>query len=445
VADYVTPSGLAVTDRTHRRASEIPQIDPREHVPNGNVASTVGPESRAGDLVVGPASGWHAEAWAGWPDAWATPFYGEPWSGTGYGRDPTSSRVSTAVTCVDLNSRQLASFPTYGVKGSTPFTLPAWSTNPEPELYSSWSEFMHAVVNSLELRGEAFTYATARYADTEGGRPRRFAVLNPDAVGVEWIDGRREYLIDGDPVDRADVAHIKYQSWPGRLHGISPLEWSARSLATSGALERYASALATRGGVPWAVLKSPKNINAKQAEDAQNTWVAASQRRDGAPAVLGNAFELAPLSFSPRDMALLELREFDERRICAAFGVPGYLVNVAMADGLTYANASQLFLHHWTATLRPLAQMIAEVWSAWLLPAGSRLEFDPDRYVQPPPGERAATDAVLFGLVDPATGQRAKSIDEIRASWRFHPTDSTSSSSSGDDLVQVQRLTGGVV
>ena len=439
--DYVTPAGLVVTERrAHHRASEVPQIEPREHDPNPNPAvGSVGPNVPAGfgDTSV---MGWHAEPWQGWPDGWATPPYGDEWSGYGYGRDPATHRVSTAITCVDLNSRQLASFPTYGVKGSTPFTLPAWSTNPEPELYGSWSEFMHAVVNCLELRGEAFCYATGRYSSSTGGYPARFVVLNPDAVAVEWIDGRREYLVDEYPVDRADICHLKYQSWPGRLHGISPLEWSARSLATSSSLEQYASRLATRGGIPWAVLKSDKNISGKQATDAQSTWVAAAARRDGAPAVIGNAFTLEALSLSPRDMALLELREFDERRICAAFGVPSYLVNVEQSSSMTYANSTDLRVFHWQATLRPLTQMIAEVWSAWLLPAGSRMEFNPDRYIQPPPSERAQTAATLFNIVDPATGQRAITIDEIRAAERLSPT---GPGDVGDvDLVPAQRLTG---
>jgi HK97 family phage portal protein len=298
---------------------------------------------------------------------------------------------------------------------------------------------MRTTVNSLELRGEAFQYVTGRYADD---RIARFVTLNADAVGVEWIDGRLEYLVDGVPVDRRDICHVKYQSWPGRLRGISPLEWTAGPQATSAALELYASRLALRGGIPWAVLKAQLNLDDTQATDAQTAWVAAAQRRDGAPAVIGNAFDLVPLTLSPRDMALLELREFDERRITAAFGVPGYLVNIAMADGLTYANASQLFLHHWTATLRPLAQSVAEAWSNWLLPRGSRLEFNPDRYVQPPLGERASAYATLHNIVDPATGERAIYVSEIRAAERMMPA--PAGTDTGDELY-AQRLTGGRV
>jgi HK97 family phage portal protein len=413
---YETASGLLVDDRrAMRRAHESPQIDPREHAPNPNPPSSVGPISTPGDM---PAT-WHAEAWDGWPADWGTPYSGDAWSGYGYGRQlPIAGRVSTAMTCVDLNSRQLASFPIYGLKGDAPQMLPSWAANPEPELYSCWADFMHAFVNCLLIRGEAICAATGRY---ENGYPSRFAVLNPDAVGIEWIDGRIEYLIDGSPTDRCDICHVRYQSWPGRLHGISPLDWVARSLDTAAALETYAARLSTRGGVPWAVLKSPKNIDGRQATDAQQSWVSASMRRDGAPAVIGNAFELQPLSFSPEQMALLGLREFDERRICAAFGVPGYLVNVAQADGMTYANAGDVRMAHWQSTLRPLAGLIAGVWSQWLLPYGTSIEFNPDRYVQPTLAERAQTYAVLYGIVDPATGQHAMGVDEIRAAERLSP------------------------
>jgi HK97 family phage portal protein len=429
-----------VTDHRayHRAAREVPQIDPQLHEPNGNVPSSVGPGSRAGREVMYPIGGWHAEAWDGWPVAWDTPWMGSQVMGAG--------RVGTAMTCVDLNSRQLASFPVYGVaQDGGSFTLPAWSINPQPELYSSWSDFMHQFVNSLLIRGEAFTYATAHYAD---GWPQRFMVLNPDAVGVEWIDGRREYLIDGDPVPMGDICHVRYQAWPGQLHGISPLDWAARSMETASALEAYASKLSTRGGVPWAVLKSPKNIDGTQATDAQEAWVTASMRRDGAPAVIGNAFDLQPLSFSPEQMALLGLREFDERRICAAFGVPGYLVNVAMADGMTYANASDVRMAHWQGTLRPMAQSIGEAWSGWLLPRGSHVEFNPDRYVQPDLAARAATYAVLYNIVDPATGRRAMELDEIRAAERLTSATSGPATSTTPRLVEsgsqveAMRLTG---
>jgi HK97 family phage portal protein len=414
--ERTTESGLIVTDRRHSRAaSEHPQIEPRDHVPNVNPPTgSVGPQSRAGDVMTlsPPGDGhFHADAWDGWPSGWQTPYMT-----AGHSADTMFARTATAMTCVDLNSRQLASFPIYGLKGPRPVRLPAWRESPEPELYGSWSDFMHGVGNALMIRGEAFQFVTGRFADDTIAR---FVNLNPDAVGVEFIDGRLEYLIDRVPVDRRDICHLRYQSYPGRLRGIGPLEWTARSLATSLALEAYATNLATRGGVPWGVLKALRNLDSGQATDAQNRWVEAAARRDGAPAVLGTGFDLQVLSFSPEDMALLGLREFDERRIAAAFGIPGYLVNVSMAQGLTYTNASQLFQHHWSTTLRPIAKMMSEAWSNWLLPRGTAIEFNPGEYVQPPMTERALAYNYMFNLQDPVTGRRAIEIEEIRAAERL--------------------------
>jgi HK97 family phage portal protein len=420
MTEYVTPGGLIVTDRRHHRASsEQPQIDPREHEPNANldVGSTVGSQARAGEVMTGR---WHAQAWDGWPDGWDTP-YMDGGESLGGGPGTLISKTATAMTCVDLNSRQVGSFPVYGLKGTEPYRLPPWHENPCPALYQSWVEFMHGTINALLIRGEAFTYALARYSD---GFPASFANLNPDAVRVEWMGGRREYLVEDVPVAPDDICHIQYQSWPGRLHGVSPLEWCARSILTSASLERYASNLSTRGGVPWAVLKAQRNLDEAQVTDAQAAWVSAAMRRDGAPAILGSAFDLQPLSFSPEQMALLDLREFDDRRICAAFGVPGYLVNVSMGEGssVTYANASALFQHHWNATLRPLCNLIAKAWSGWLVPRGSQIEFNPDRYTQNPLSERAFGYQTLFNIVDPVTGERGMYVDEIRAAERLPNT-----------------------
>jgi HK97 family phage portal protein len=343
--ETTTPSGLVVHDRRHDRAMP----------PNGNTPpGTVGPDHLApGRNVMWPApqpgwpeGGWHSEEWDGWPVDWQTPpredfghgsslpgTGGGEWTGYGWGRqDPTLAKVSTAMTCVDLNSRQLASFATYGMRGDQPTTLPDWASSPEPELYESWPAFMLGAVNSLQLRGEVILLVTGRMAS---GRIARFIAVNPDHVDVEWIDGRRVFTLAGDELPAEDVLLTRYQTLPGRLRGITPLEWAASSITTSASLGRYAAGLATRGGIPWAVLKSQRNVSKDQAEQAQARWVAAAQRRDGAPAVLGNEWDIEPLTISPKDMALLELREFDERRVASAFGVPSYLVNVAMAGGLT--------------------------------------------------------------------------------------------------------------
>jgi HK97 family phage portal protein len=241
-------------------------------------------------------------------------------------------------------------------------------------------------------------------------------------VNVERSNGEIAYSYAGKPLDRRDICHIKYQSMPTNLRGIGPLEWAARSILGAAAMEKMGTDVASKGGIPWAVLKSPRKLNGKEALELQQQWVQGATSRNGAPAVLSGTLELETLTISPREMALLELRIFDETRIAAALGVPPYLVGLPMPDGLTYANANQLLDFHWRTTLRTHASAIASALSNWLLPRGTRVEFNRDEYTRNDPLTRAQTYATLFNLID-EKGNRAITIDEIRLAERFLPND----------------------
>jgi phage portal protein BeeE len=186
-------------------------------------------------------------------------------------------------------------------------------------------------------------------------------------------------------------------------------------------LQSYLANLATRGGVPWAVIKNKRAMQGTQAKDLQDAWVAAAATRNGAPAVLSGDLELDVLTISPKDMALLDLRIFDEQRIAAAFGVPPFLVGLPDGSSMTYSNVSQVFDFHWRATLRTMGGSFFSALSRWALPAGQRVECNPDRYVEPDFAARAAGYATMAGIVDPVTGEQAMTVAEIRARERFSP------------------------
>ena len=421
------------------RAALERSADPRAHPPNANLAGpneppqSVGPTSSsndpAGDFVL------NAEAWSGWPDptttvgigpsAWNTPYLepfgsigagGGMWSGFGYGRHHPEGyfeRVATVGICVDLNTRQLASFPAYAVRQRVPHDLPSWySSSPEPELYSDWVAFMKVAANVYQLAGECILWATGRFFD---GFPARFVVLNPYQVDVDE-DG--EYWVGDEHLARADVCHINYQQGPAPAkRGIGPLRWAARHLVSAAALDRYATDIAQYG--VWAVLRHPQRLTAEQSGALQAQWCNARYRSGGAPAVLSGGVEFDALTLSPRDMALLDLKTFDLQMIAAAFGIPAFLVNLPQPGSLTYSSTAMLADWHWRSTLRPMAQAFSGAMSQWLLPRGTVIEFNPDRYVQPPLEERARAYVALHGIQEP--DRRAMTVDEIRMAERFTP------------------------
>lgn len=354
------------------------------------------------------------QPWAGWPGDWQPPV----WAGLTGGM--FGQYVSTVYTCVDLNTRQLASFPIYRMRGVEHLPDLPWMENPAPELYSDWGEFMKQLGNTLWLRGEALIYCLARYSD---GTVARMAILNPSTVNIEWANDEIVYEVGGRPLDRRDVCHIKFQSYPGALRGIGPLEWVGRNLVAAEALERYQAELAANGGIPWGVLTAPGNLTQEQADANRQAWIDASRRRGSAPAMLSGGLSLETLTLSPTDMALLDLRVFDDQRICAAFGVPPFLVGLPQAEGLTYANATSLFDYHWRATLRPKARTIAAALSNWALVHGQRIEFNSDEYVRGDFASRALAYSTLHAIHDPETGARAITVEEIRAAERLTPTE----------------------
>jgi HK97 family phage portal protein len=395
---------------------------PRDAVPNPNPPlGSVGPNvpQGYGDVHVQypigqlEASGhWpEVQAWQGWPTGWETPL----WDGA-----TAAHQVSTLGTCIDLNTRELASFPVYGMKGVQVTKLPEWSHNPEPEVYSDWVEAAKQLFNTLQGSGEAILWATGRYGLDSTGPVARWVVLNPAWVNIERANGEIEYRLSGQKLDSEDVCHIKYQSYPGNLRGIGPLEWAGRNLVSAAALEQSMTNLATRGGIPWGVIKHPRHLNSQEATDLQNRWVSAAGKRNGAPAILSGGIELQSLTISPKEMAMIEMRVFDETRIAAALGVPPYLVGLPVDSGQNYANVQQVFDFHWRATLRPLANTAARAMSAWLLPRGTDLEFNRDEYVRPGMYERAQTYEILNRIQD-VHGNPAITVDEIRLAERFIP------------------------
>ena len=427
---YTTDSGLVVTDRRHTRSDW--GNDPRSWPANDNVQPPppvgAGPTTSEGfgnTNVVYPATDLYGninpppvQAWSGWPVEWSTPNWGAHIGGLG----GLINRVSTVFGAIDLNASILSTMPPYRLVGSSVAPPLPWMVNPQPEVYTGWTEALKQIVLSY-FNGEVFIWATSRYAD---GTVRNWVMLNPAWVDVEMIGQTRHYEMGGlDITD--DCLHIRYTSWPGDPRGHGPLEALATNLFGVAAMERYQADLVTRGGIPWGVLTAPGNLSAEQASLMRDNFVAARLNNMGAPAVMSGGVTLAPFTITPKDMALLELREFDEARICVLLCVPPMLMSLPSGDkSMTYRNAEGIYEFHWRAYLRPKAATIMEAISNWALPSTQSIELNRDEYVRPVFQERIPGYSLLFNMIDPVTGQRAMTIDEIRQAERLSALDATS-------------------
>jgi HK97 family phage portal protein len=348
-------------------------------------------------------------AWSGWPADWWPPLWN--------GGHPTTLG-DTAWACIDLNASVLSTMPAYLVNAAP--TLDAeWLRNPNPEIYTSWEEFAKQLFWDYHL-GEVFVLTTSRYSS---GWPARFHVCPPWTVNVEMEQGRRVYNI-GDLDVTADMLHVRYQSSVSDAHGHGPLEAGAARAVAAEVLARYATSLIAGGGIPSSVLQHPEELTQEQSDLLKAQWVAARMSSIGEPAVLSGGVTWAATQLDPEKMALVDLSKLTEARIAVMLGVPPFLVGLPSGgDSMTYANVSAIFDYHWRAGLKPKAAAVMAALSEWLLPRGTRVELNRDEYVQPGPFERAQADQIWASILDPATGQPAKTVAEIRAQERLdNPT-----------------------
>lgn len=411
--EYTTPSGLVVYDQRVRAF-------PRDVDPNDNAAvGSVGPNVPAGygDEHVMYADCYNGygvipppqvQAWQGWPVEWATPTWGAM-----VGLGEITRRNSKVFAAIDIHAKAFAQMPPYRtVEGEVAKPL-AWMRNPQPDVYNGWTEFIRQVVFSFLGEGEVFLWATSRFPDT--GRVRSFIMLNPGWMTVEMSGQIRRFFLNGVELTAADVCHIRYASWPGDARGHGPLESAARTMFGAAALEQYQADLASRGGIPWGVITVPNRLTAEQANDMRWQYVSARLGARAAPAVFSGGATLSSLNVSPKDMALLELRQFDEASIAVTLSCPPYLLALpAGGDPMTYRNAEGIYDYHWRSALRPFAEMLMEPLGNWAIADPDQaIELNRDEYVRPSMQEHSTA---LASLVEAGI----MTVGEARAALRLN-------------------------
>jgi len=394
-------------------------VTPNPNDPATVPPATVGPPSatpgdphgltvEGADVFAGAPPRIVASAWSGWPADWYPP----AWSNL-------NQLTDTAWMCLDLNSSVLSTMPPYLV-GAADYLGADWMNNPDPDLYTAWEEFAKQVFWAYSM-GEAYVICTARYAT---GWPARFHLVPSRLVDAELDpDGGRRYRIGDMPVTSGpggDLLHIRYTSSVDDARGHGPLEVGAARLVAAQVLTRYGTQLAAGGGIPAGILTVPGNRDPVQAAVLQDDWVTARASSVGKPAVLSGGVTWEAVQVDPVQMALVDLLQFNESRICNLLGVPPFLVGLPSGgDSMTYSNVTSIYDFHWRAYLRTKAQPVMSALSQWLLPRGTRVELNRDEYIQPEPLQRAQTAQILHGITDPVTGQQALTVQEIRDAERL--------------------------
>jgi HK97 family phage portal protein len=409
--------------------------------PNTTVENpdSVGPTYRPGDPnqavledPTGPVQNRMAAVvtspWDGWPAQWATPAWGST--------STLEQLTDVAWAALDLNSSVLSAMPVYRTRNGQVLPPTTWMTNPDPDIYTDWSEFAKQLFWDFQGIGEAFVLPMSRAAD---GWPYNLRVVPPPLVTAEMGGGRRVYKIGSlDVTD--DILHIRYKSTTDTARGVGPLESGRARLVQVSVLARYAAEMAD-GAIPKYILETDQPMTREQASHLLAQWWESRMSNLGEawkPAVLTGGVKAKPLQLTPQEMGLAEQAQYNEARIAVLLGVPPFLLGLPTNESMTYSNVSQVFDFHDRRYLKTAATRVMSALSGWALPRGQSVELNRDEYSRPALLERATAYEKLVAI-------GALSSAEIRVMERLTDADvpEDTPNNDGEDLVAAEALTGG--
>jgi HK97 family phage portal protein len=283
-------------------------------------------------------------------------------------------RLSAVWACVRLLSDTISTLPVDVYrKGDPDKQIPTPALLQQPSDAFGLIEWLHAVMSSLALRGNAYGIIVERTG--AAGWPSQVELLNPDAVSVSRSEqGRIGYQIGGVEYAREDVFHVRAFTMPGSLVGLSPVEYARQSIGVGLAAEQFGARFFGDNATPSGLLISKGALSAESADKIKSRWRAAHQgRRD--LAVLSGDVEFHPITISPNESQFVETQRFTVAQIARLFGVPPEMIGGEAGGSLTYANVEQRALDFTTFALGPWVARIEAALSS-LLPRGQVVKLN---------------------------------------------------------------------
>lgn len=239
--------------------------------------------------------------------------------------------LSAVYRCVDLISDSVAVLPlkTYrldadGFKSEAHDHPAYYLLDMEPNEHMTRYVFFKTLMASVLLTGNGYAYIER---DSEL-RVQQLVYLPTSAVQIEWvIDGygirRKRYRVTGfrDLVEPRDMLHVLNFSYDGII-GVSTLTHARQTLNLASDSEAHAAGFLKSGGAISGVLTVESSpMNKAQKDQIYQTWYERTESHPGGIAVLEGNMRYQPVSVSPKDAQLLEMREFEVIDICRFFSV----------------------------------------------------------------------------------------------------------------------------
>lgn len=180
----------------------------------------------------------------------------------------------------------------------------------------------------------------------------------------------------------------------GRTRGVFAL--NPDTFMAAWMVDQYLAG-AFRSGVPNGYLKvtQPQPLTQDQADDLKRRWLGAHGKRRSI-AVLNAATEFVPLTWSPVDADVQEMKRLAMADVAFAFGIAPEVLGISLGLSGTYSNIKDWWRLHRDFSLSGWIDQIGGVLSAQL-PTGTNVTVNLDAHTRPDLTDRVQIMAAAAG------------------------------------------------
>ena len=338
-------------------------------------------------------------------------FFGSVSGSTKSVTNEQAMRLNTVYSCVKVLSDTMATLPCHLYRETAAgkelhYSAPLHNLMlNSPNDYQTGAEFFSYVMVNLCLSGNFYGYINK----TSSGKVVEILPLKTENVSVQQDSQYNVVYVvtfdDGkqDVLSPDQILHIRGMSMDG-VSGISPIQYNANSIGAGIDARDYAANVFTNDATPRGVLHTDGILDDDSFENIKQSWNAShgGVSNSHKVAILEQGLKFSPVSLSPQDVQLLDMRKYTRSEICAMFRVPPHMIGDL--DRATFSNIEHQDLAFYKATILPYLMLIEARLNKALLNVNTQcFKFDTSNLLRTDMATRVDTYNTLItaGVMNP--------------------------------------------
>lgn len=300
-------------------------------------------------------------------------------------------------------------------------TPPRWLSNPTSDL--DWVSFLSQVLTGLLLDGNSYSEITY---DSEGTL-REIIPIENWRVSVTDEQRRKVIRVNGAIRPRGSVLHIPGMMLPGKLVGLSPIEYARQTIGLgTAAMEFGANFFNADGNMPG-VIELPRIAQPATKRAMALQWKQMRSRPGkGLPGIIDDGGTWKQTGVNSEQMQFLQTRKYSAGEIAGQLFMldPTDLGIPIEGSSISYANLNQRNVRRVQVTFMPWIVRLEKAFSD-LLPRKQFVKLNVNSTLR---GDtKSRYDAYKLGLE-----QKFITIDEVRQLEELRPLTDAEKEAMGD-------------